>query len=101
MPAGGTPCRHASAVNRNNPSSDGCSRDAVVSVDASASLRIMKLTKESQMAIDITSQEFRRLSPAERIQRLKQHADELYESEKAKLVDPGIADSAKKHGGKP
>ena len=53
------------------------------------------------MAIDITSQEFRRLSPAERIQRLKQHADELYESEKAKPVDPGIAESAKKHGGKP
>ena len=62
---------------------------------------LLKLTKESQMAIDITSQEFRRLSPAERIQRLKQHADELYESEKAKPVDPGIAESAKKHGGKP
>jgi hypothetical protein len=40
------------------------------------------------MAIDITRQEFRRLRPTERIQRLKQHADELDESEKARPVDP-------------
>jgi hypothetical protein len=51
------------------------------------------------MAIDITSQEFRRLSPAERIQRLKQHAEEVYEECKKKPRDPRIDESARRHRG--